>query len=222
MYENKIRLLTGEMFIEHYKIGRNAYYIFENNKVFSGNEIRKTEIEIMCNGMLIWFKRPYRQSFLIKKWFSNKYYANECNPWVGRFHSNETKEKQSNVKKGMYDGEKNPFYGKTHLDETKEKLKILCGRAGEKNPFYGKAHSDETKRILSEKSKQWTIDHPVEMKQRGIKSVQSQLGKKSSIEIKVENKLKELNVIFKYSKIINEFQYDFIIGDDILLEVQGN
>ena len=49
-------------------------------------------------------------------------------------------------------GEKNPFYGKTHSDETKEKLRsAMKGRYdGENNPNYGRKHSDETKKLLSE------------------------------------------------------------------------
>ena len=62
-------------------------------------------------------------------------------------------------------GEKNPFYGKHHSDETKRKLseskkgkhhseetkrKISESLKGEKNPRYGKHHSEETKRKISE------------------------------------------------------------------------
>lgn len=37
--------------------------------------------------------------------------------------SDEQKKKQSQIMKGRYVGEKNPFYGKTHNEETKEKLR---------------------------------------------------------------------------------------------------
>ena len=49
-------------------------------------------------------------------------------------------------------GELNSFYGKTHTDETKEKLSELAkGRmAGENNPFYGKKHTYETIQKLKE------------------------------------------------------------------------
>lgn len=57
-------------------------------------------------------------------------------------------------------GEKNPFYGKSHTEETREKIsKAKRGRkytpeqieacrkrnSGENNPFYGKKHTEETK-----------------------------------------------------------------------------
>lgn len=46
-------------------------------------------------------------------------------------------------------GENNPFYGKTHTIETKEKLSLLASqRIGNKNPFYGKHHSEETLELM--------------------------------------------------------------------------
>lgn len=63
-------------------------------------------------------------------------------------------------------GEKNPFYGKHHTIESKEKIrKKLKGRhlspdteftsestAGEKNPFYGRHHTKETIDAISKKN----------------------------------------------------------------------
>lgn len=40
-----------------------------------------------------------------------------------RIMSDEQKKKHSQIMKGRYVGEKNPFYGKTHNEETKEKLR---------------------------------------------------------------------------------------------------
>lgn len=51
--------------------------------------------------------------------------------------SEEQKKKQSQIMKGRYVGDKNPFYGKTHNDETKEKLrKSRQGMINEKNKGY--------------------------------------------------------------------------------------
>jgi len=52
-------------------------------------------------------------------------------------------------------GENNPFYGRIHSEETKEKMskslkQIQCG---ENNSFYGRTHSDETKKKMSESLK---------------------------------------------------------------------
>ena len=41
-----------------------------------------------------------------------------------RIMSDEQKKKHSQIMKGRYVGEKNPFYGKTHNEETKEKLRF--------------------------------------------------------------------------------------------------
>ena len=55
----------------------------------------------------------------------------------------------------MFMGEGNPFYGKHHTEETKEKIsKSRKGkRAGEQHPFYGKHHTEETKEKISENRK---------------------------------------------------------------------
>lgn len=51
-------------------------------------------------------------------------------------------------------GEKNPFYGKHHTEETKQKMsENHYDYYGENNPFYGKHHSEESKRKMSEAAK---------------------------------------------------------------------
>ena len=55
-------------------------------------------------------------------------------------------------------GESNPFYGKHHSEETKQKISESkqgknYGRCGENAPMYGKHHSEETKQKLSEATK---------------------------------------------------------------------
>lgn len=54
---------------------------------------------------------------LISKKFSGK-----GNPFYGKHHSNETKKKISDSRKGKYVGESHPFYGKHHSDESKAKI----------------------------------------------------------------------------------------------------
>lgn len=67
---------------------------------------------------------------------------------IGCKASEETKQKQSKLRQG----DLNPFYGKHHSEETKNKLseaaKLRC--QGENNPFYGKCHSEETKQKISQ------------------------------------------------------------------------
>jgi DNA-binding CsgD family transcriptional regulator len=49
--------------------------------------------------------------------------GNQYGKGVKKVVSEEQKKKQSQIMKGRYIGEKNPFYGKTHSDETREKLR---------------------------------------------------------------------------------------------------
>lgn len=66
----------------------------------------------------------------------------------------ETKNKISNSLKG----ELNPFYGKTHSEEQKQKWREsrkgvngpAYGRTGEKHPMYNKHHTEEAKKRISE------------------------------------------------------------------------
>jgi hypothetical protein len=83
----------------------------------------------------------------------------------GMLHSKNTKEKIKNSMLGKHIKEQNPFYGKKHTEETKQKIglarkgkkyseetkkKMSLSQLGEKHPMYGKKHSEETKRKMSE------------------------------------------------------------------------
>ena len=88
----------------------------------------------------------------------------DSNKMRGKKHSEESKRKMSNKKKGhrlsketreklsvAFTGENNPMYGKHLSDE--EKLNLSIKNSGEGNPMYGRHFSDESKKILSEASK---------------------------------------------------------------------
>ncbi len=62
---------------------------------------------------------------------------NNC--MFGKNHTEETKKKISESKKGTQAGENNPFFGKKHTDESKSKIsKSRVGRfGGENNPQFG-------------------------------------------------------------------------------------
>ncbi len=85
----------------------------------------------------------------------------------GRTHSNETKEKLSDLNKGKYAGADNPFFGQHHTEEAKAKIaagnrKKIFNR-GVDNPFYGKKHSPETIALMRSKAqsreykKEWVL-----------------------------------------------------------------
>ena len=66
---------------------------------------------------------------------------------LGLVHSEETKQKMSEAKKG----EKNYLFGKTHSEETRQK--ISEAQKGDKHHMFGKTHSEETRKKLSEAKK---------------------------------------------------------------------
>jgi hypothetical protein len=105
-------------------------------------------------------------------------------------------------------GEENPFYGKIHSKETKEKIsKCSKGRVGvkkygENNPFYGKTHTEETKNLIRQKTIEQfkTLGHPFEGKKHSEKTKKKfrennkgeknpNFGKKQTEEIKEKVRL---------------------------------
>lgn len=70
------------------------------------------------------------------------------NPFYGKTHSEETKKKMREAKKG----ERNPFYGKSLSKEHRKKISEAnkVKMTGEKNPMYGRKHSEETKKKMRE------------------------------------------------------------------------
>ena len=91
------------------------------------------------------------------------YYADkkfgEENPFYGRTHSQETKEKISKQSKGRPGvkkyGKDNHFYGKEHSQETKELLKQRTTQTwkNQPHPWIGRKHSEETKAKFRENNK---------------------------------------------------------------------
>jgi len=79
--------------------------------------------------------------------------SKENNVWFGKKHSDETKQKLSELNKGENNpmfgrtGENNPLFEKPRSDETKKKLSIAM--SGENNPNFGKPLSEETKKKIS-------------------------------------------------------------------------
>lgn len=221
---NSIKLENESFLIEIKRQGRNRYYHFSNGEILTASEVRQHKIFIKCSGLNIWFERPFRTDFLNNKWYSNKWYSSTNNPFKGKTHSEENKKRHSKFMKGRYTGDKNPFYGKQHSEETKKIISEKSGRIGIDNGFFGKTHSEETRKILSIKSKKYALSNIDKMKQNGIKSAEVlSKGRKTTPEKILENILKKLNLKYKYNKIIkNVGQFDFIINDNILIEVHGD
>ena len=75
----------------------------------------------------------------------------ENNSFYGKRHSEETRKRLSEIRKGTICGKDNPMFGKTHSDEAKQKLREA--NLGPNNPMFGKHLSEEAKRKISEKHK---------------------------------------------------------------------
>jgi len=207
--------------IEFRKMGRNNFaYLTTGEKILSGN-LGKIQIECkQCNSL----KDVEFRSALLKK----EYVCQSCNkkgklnPFYGKTHSEKIKKQHSKYMKGRFVGEDNSFYGKTHTEKTKNTLRQKCAHYGEDNGFYGKTHSDEFKKKQSVFMK--TIGkRPKEYYSlMGITSVNKR-PKKTKIEKATEQKLQELGIEFKYNFILqSKAQYDFLINDNIILEVHGD
>lgn len=153
------------------------------------------------------------------------------NPFYGKSHTEGFKEKLSNDRKGTWCvGEDNAMHGvniwDTYSKKEKEekRKKISDGQTGSKNHFYGKHHSEEMKRRMSEFWKQKFIEDPSHMRRIQKMALEKQKkGFKSSIERKTQVELERRGFTFRYSKVLHrKYQFDFIICDEILLEVHGD
>lgn len=119
-------------------------------EIYPQNKKLRFALWNMCN-----VKRKYQQRYVVGSRMYNfireeysKNIKGKNNPRCGEKLSEETKNKISKSRKGIYIGEKNPFYGKTHSDETKEKIKSKSSQH---------KHSEKTKEkmSISRKNKLW-------------------------------------------------------------------
>jgi len=128
-----------------------------------------------------------------------------------------------------YEGKFNPFYGKKHSRETKEKLRDItlelckndsfrmsCAnyrekngmynskRFGELNPMWGKTHSEETKQKQRNKRKEWFKNNQSPNKGKPcLESTKKALSDKNSKEYKLlspEGNIVEIKNLTKFAK----------------------
>ena len=104
-------------------------------------EMTKLEYNILLNRKQKCWDRYYNVSAGWPLLFDN---SGPNHPLYGRKHSEETRKKQSEVKKGI----NNPNYGRKHSEETRKKMSEAL--KGTNNPNYGKKLSEETRKKLSE------------------------------------------------------------------------
>lgn len=79
--------------------------------------------------------------------------------FLGKHHTDESKEKNRNSHIGKYDGEKNPNYGKIHTIEIRKKISNALKNkyCGLKSWRYGKKHTNESKEKISIKHRNTNI-----------------------------------------------------------------
>jgi len=227
----------NQKIIKKETIGRRAWFILENGEKVSSSIFRdkNTYIQIRCHqcNCLSSIKFYAGKNGLMNR----TYICNSCvkkgnnNPFYGKKHSQKFKDRLSEERKGVWGaGEKNAMYGinlwDTYSEERTQDIKKRISNtvSGDKNPFYGKHHSEETKRKLSISSKDYAIKHPEHIARMTLASLKRQSsGFKSKIEQKVEQELLNRDMPKQYSKILHrKYQYDFLIGKTILLEVHGD
>ena len=198
---------NGVEILAYIKNGRtNIAYLADGTELLSGS---LKNIECVCSVCDRTTTINFRAAILDKVYVCqscNK--KGEKNPFYGKSHSTEFKKTHSLLMKRRYIGENNPFYGKTHSNETRDVLSEKCGKSGAENGFYGRTHSDKTRKILS---------------QRAINALKNKKYKKTIPEKLTEEQLVKMNIPHTYNKIIQKVgQFDFIISDNILLEVHGD
>lgn len=123
-------------------------------------------------------------------------------------HSEETRKKISEHRKGKATGPNNPFYGKQHSKEIMDR--IIKANKGKISTFKGKHHSEETKQKISEanRGKQLSEEHKQKLSKAFIgrkmspefseKLRQANLGKHLSDETK--KKLRQANLGKQHSE----------------------
>lgn len=222
--------INGLKIIDIIKEGKYKYFLLENNSKITCTE----KIQTKCHecGKLSSYTYFYHNKDV------NEYICPTCrglnhNGFKGKHHTDEYKKLSSERMKGKYSGSKNPMCGKNikdymtseeydnwkkkHIDKalnlTEDERKKIGDRFKEANEKWRK--NDQEGYIKSKKK----AAHISRLKQGNYK--------KSKIEQKVEEWLKQHNVDYDYSCIIgfgeNCFQYDFIIHNKrILIEVQGD
>jgi very-short-patch-repair endonuclease len=228
---------NDEKIVRLEKEGKFAWYITESGKRIPSAELRvpHNKIKIQCHECGdLWESSLYRgkNGLMERKYICRKCQsAGERNAFYGKKHSSDFKERLSRERKGIWGaGEKNAMFGVNVWDSYSPektqliKKKISEGQTGCKNQFYGKKHSAEIVAFLSTKAKKWLTEHPGHILKMTEASLAKQYrGFKSKIEKIIDEELDRRGIKFKYSKILHrKYQYDFIIGNNILLEVQGD
>lgn len=98
----------------------------------------------------IWLNKTPEERALIRQRIKENHAdcSGEKNSFYGKKHTDETKQKISNSRKGKCVGKENPFYGKTHTEETIKKIKEANAKyiAQYGSPRLGQRNTEESKK----------------------------------------------------------------------------
>lgn len=258
--------INNSKIIKEEKNGKFIFVLLENGNIIYKSKIK--EIEIECTKC----HKKVKLKGIRKSFYEKSYLCQSCNlsgernPFFGKTHSQEFKDKLSKERKGIWGiGEKNPMFGidvKTKMSPEKIeqwKKHISNATKGEKNPMFGKTVESivGTKKWIQikekihqtqlnfSKQKKKEIGKKISLAQKRLQLENPELYKKlkakggkasvikqcnyqmNKLEEKVYNWLKENNIVFEYSPIMQDYdgtnyQFDFIIkGKRILIECNG-
>ncbi len=177
-----------------------------------------------------YFAIPSQNSF-----FGKKHSQSSCDKIskanTGKKRSEEYKKARSIANKGK----NNPFFGKTHTLETKERIrkKSKIRSVGTNNAFYGKKHTTESRLKISETRSKKIATGEINPINRGIRGYYKnlrfdsiyELGHIKNLElnnnIKSFNRNTELSIKYFWQKSWHKYWPDFmVIGKNNIKEVQ--
>lgn len=123
------------------------------NRAIRKYGIENFEIQEIDNGNCI-EELNKKEEFYIKKYDSINYGYNIRSGGKNSIRSQETKNKISKARKGKYKGKNAGFYGKKHTDQTKNKMSEIRKKSGigNKNKL-GKTHTEEFKNKCKDRMK---------------------------------------------------------------------
>ena len=106
---------------------------------------------VYAYSMMAFIKNDYQERYELTSEEYEEARKSICGVPKSEEHKQKMRENHADVS-----GENNPFFGKHHTEETKEKIgKESKKRSlGENNPFFGKHHTEETRKAISKKAKE--------------------------------------------------------------------
>lgn len=139
--------------------------------------------------------------------------------WNYEKHFNEKSKNNisESMKRQYLDGRRKSYWlNKKLTEERKSKLKLM--NLGENNSFYGKHHSIESKKKISQKNKGLKRSNLVKLKMKEKRKLRILPVKDTTIEVKMQNFLKELNIEFVTHQYMKDIEHGYQC--DIMIPVQ--